>query len=405
MSDMIQKNETGGKFMLNLRKPLVIVLVAIASALVSACAAATAFAAPTIELTRGTAEPVESITTQLGGVVTNGGGGRFFMHVKPSGGEACGANASADHGENVFDENLTTESNPVVLSRNWTFRAAGAYRLCAWVTKDFAGSEVEAFTEVSFSVRVPHLALSISVPATVVPQQTFQVSTTGQAETERPVWEYIVPSTGDGCPANADAADRTAGEREVLGFWSITGGPLTETRNQSLSTPGGYLVCAYFEYPSRESAPELSASAQTTVVAPPPPCLVPTFRRGARLASVVQTIRAGGCSVGKIHYSSSSSVARGGVIGLSPVSGTKLAPGAAVSIVVSAGKPCVVPVIRRGATLSKAERLLTSASCRATVFLVHSHRVRRGHVIRLGSRAHARLFPLSRIKVVVSAGP
>ena len=44
------------------------------SILVAIGSTASASAAPTIELTRGTVEPVESITTQLGAVVTNGGG-------------------------------------------------------------------------------------------------------------------------------------------------------------------------------------------------------------------------------------------------------------------------------------------------------------------------------------------
>ncbi len=387
--------------MLGLRGPSV-VLAAVASVVLALSCAATAFAAPTIELTRGTPEPVESITTQLGAVVSNGGNDVFRLHVKPTGGEGCGANAQADHGEGVLDEGITSETNPVHYSRNWTFQAAGTYRLCAWVST--GSEEVLAFAETTLTVRAPHLSLSISVPATVLPQQTFQVSTTAQAETERPVWEYVMPNTGDGCPANAAAAGRASGSNTILDVWDVTGGPFTETKNESLSSPGVYLYCAYFEYPSPESPPEASASAQMSVVPPPPPCVVPAFHRGASLSSVEQAVRAASCSVGKISYSASSSVGRGGVLASSPGTGTKLAPGAAVSIVVSAGRPCVVPVVKAGATVGHAKHLLAAADCGAVIVHAHSRHVRRGRVVGLGSHAHSRLFPLSKVRIVVSSG-
>lgn len=366
--------------------------------------ASSALAAPTLELTRGSVEPVESIATQLGAVVNNGGNSYFTLHVEPTGGAGCGANPRADSGEGVLStESITSETNPVKESRNWTFQAAGGYRVCAWVTKDSSDEEVQAFAEATFVVRAPHLALAISIPPTVLPSQTFQIMTTATAETERQVWEFVMPNTG-ACPANADAAGRASGSLEILGYWNVIGGPLTETKNQYLTTPGNYLACAYFQYPNREATPELSASAQMSVVPPPPPCVVPTFHRGAKLASVEQSVRAASCSVGKVRYTASRSVGRGGVIALSLATGTKLANGAPVNIVVSAGRPCVVPVVRSGSSLGRAKRLLAAGNCRSVIVHTHSRRVHRGRVVRLGSRAHSRLFPLTRVPVVVSTG-
>jgi hypothetical protein len=387
-------------WMLKLRKAVVICAVAAIS--LALTGTASAFAAPSIELTRGTAEPVESITTQLGAVVSNGGNDAFRLHVKPTGGEGCGANAGADHGDEVLNEGVTAETNPVHFSHNWTFQMAGTYKLCAWVST--GSEEVLAFAETTFAVRAPHLALSITVPATVQPQQTFQVSTTAQAETERPVWEYVMPNTGDGCPANAAAAGRASGSNTILDVWNVTGGPFTETKNESLSSPGVYLDCAYFEYPSAESPPEASASAVTSVVPPPPPCVVPAFHRGAALASVEQAVRAASCSVGAVHYTASSSVGRGGVLALSPGTGTTLGTGAAVSITVSAGRPCVVPAVKPGYTVGHVKHLLAAADCGAVITHAHSRHVRRGRVVGLGSRAHSRLFPLSKVRIVVSVG-
>jgi hypothetical protein len=361
-----------------------------------------AVAAPTIELTRGAAEPVESITTQLGAVVNDGGSNRFRLNVKPTGGEDCAANAQADHGESVIDEFVSSETNPVHLSHNWTFQAAGSYRVCAWVLT--GSEEVLASAATTIAVRAPHLALSISVPPSVRTGQTFQVSTTAQAETERQVWAYVQPNTGAGCPANAAAAGSASGANEILGYWNVTGGPVTETKNESLSSPGSYLFCAYVEYPNRESPPELAASAQTTATSPPPPCVVPVFRLGASLASVEHSLLAASCSVGKIDHSPSARVGRGRVLALRPGTGARLAPGAVVGILVSAGRPCSVPVVRAGSTVAHVKRLLAAADCGAVVVHAHSRRVRRGRVVGLGSRAHSRLFPLSKVRIVVSAG-
>jgi hypothetical protein len=391
--------------MLSLHKSLMVVCGLVAGTILSLSLASSALAAPTIELTRGAVEPVESITTQLGAVINNGGGSYFTLHLKPTGGAGCGANPRADAGEGVLGtEFISSESNPVNETRNWTFQAAGSYKICAWVTKDSSAEEVQAFTETTVVVRAPHLALSISVPASVLPSQTFQVATTAQAETERQVWEYVMPNTGDACPANADAAGSAAGTSEVLGYWSVTGGPFTETKNESLTMPGIYLFCAYFQYPGRESVPELTAKAMTTVVAPPPPCVVPQLASGASLASVEQKIRAADCTVGSISSVASTKVARGVVLSLNPAPGTKLSAGAVVNIVESGGRPCLVPVVKSGSTLAHVEHQLAAADCAASISHLHSRHVRRGLVIGLASRPHTRLSPRAKVRILVSVG-
>ncbi len=385
-----------------LRKLLLLIGWSMAASILVATASASAV--PSIELTQGTAEPVESIATQLGAVVSSAGEDSFALHVKPTGGEGCGANPNADQGEPVFaGEFISKETNPAAFSRNWTFQLAGEYRVCAWVTK-VDTDEVLAHAETTIVVREPHLSLSVSVPATVMEAQTFQVVTTAQAETEREIWEYMLPNTGDGCPANSAAAERASGEREILGDWRVTGGPFSESKNESLESPGAYLFCAYFEYPTTEAAPELAASVQTTVVAPPPPCVVPQFASGASLASVEQKIRAADCTVGKVSSVANTKVARGGVLSLNPASGTKLSAGAAVNIVESAGRPCVVPIVKSGSTLAHVEHQLAAADCTASISHVHSRRVRRGRVIGLASRPRARLSPRATVRVIVSAG-
>ncbi len=380
-----------------------ILLTLIACLTVALCAAADASAAPTIELTQGSVEPVESITTQLGATVHEGTDDLFSLSVQPAGGEACGENPEADKGEELVRTEDIGDADPFASTNNWTAQIAGTYRLCAWVTGP-SEEEVLTHTESTFHVRQPHLTVAISVPAAVTPNQTFQVVTTAEAETERSVWEYALPNTGDGCPANAAAAANASGSNAILNVWNVIGGPLTESANDSLQTLGTYLFCAYVEYPSDESIPELTASAQTAVVAPPAPCVVPGIASGATPASVEAAIRSGSCSVGKVSYESSEHVSRGRVVAVEPGSGTKLGSGAAVNLVLSAGKPCVVPAVGSGWVVGRAERALAAADCRPVIVHARSRRVRRGRVIGLSARTGSRLSPQASVRIVVSAG-
>jgi len=301
--------------------------------------AASAVAA-TMTLTVGS-EPVESITTQLGATISGASANaQLWVNVKPAGGETCAANPGADHGTNIIYAYEPPEHAPAYSdTTNHTFDTAGAYLLCGWLTEPGNPQVIIANPSMTITVRQPHLSLSISVPQHVAPAQTFQISTIAQAETTRQAWEYLLPDTGPSCPANAAAAVQAAGARQVLYEWNVTGGPLTETKNETLTTVGTYWVCAYFEYPNTQAAPEFAASAQTAVVAPPPPCIVPSFTTRMRLFTVERRILAGHCTVRKVEHSLSKHVRRGSVIRLGYAPGTKLANQAAVAIVVSSGRP------------------------------------------------------------------
>jgi hypothetical protein len=384
-------------------KPSFVVRCVTVATLIVFGSASTAMAA-SMELTVGP-EPAESITTQLGATVSGANSeDQLWVRVKPSGGEGCAANPTADKGEQILVTDTTPESNPYSTSTNHTFQAAGSYLLCGWLVKAGSPETSLVSTSTTIPVRRPHLSLSISVPPRVLPGQTFQIATTAQAETSRQLWEYLAPYTGDPCPANAAAAARASGATTVLGAWNVTGGPFTESINETLTSTGTYLICAYFEYPERESAPEAATSAQTIIASPPPPCVVPKFRSGASLASVEQKIRAAHCTVGKISSAASTTVPRGGVVSLSPAPGKTLTAGTAVRIVTSAGRPCIVPVVRSGTSLAQAERQIVAADCTVSTSRVSSRRVRHGRVVGVAPRPHTRLAPRARVKILISAG-
>lgn len=375
--------------------------------------AAMATPAPTLTLGTGPS-PVESIATQLlASGTTLDSQTSLSATIKPTGGQGCGPNVAADEsaGGTVVFNRQTLAEGPFSNSVNRAFQSAGSYLFCAWLN-DEAESEKPVVAEASltFTVRAPHLALSIAAPATVLSEQTFQVLTTAQAEAERPVSEYLLPNTSRGCAANAAAAGSETGEIGVYWplhgtAWPVIGGPFTESINENLQT-GQYLVCAYVEYPTSQSPPEITASTLVTVVAPPPPCVVPTLSAAVKLATAERALTAAGCTVGKITNAASRRIRAGYVSALSPAPGTKLPSGTAVTITISTGPPCVVPHIAAGSSLRKAERHLRLAHCAVgKVRSSRSSHQARGRVLRLGARAGQVLRSGAPIEVVISRGP
>jgi hypothetical protein len=291
--------------------------------------------AATMTLTVSSSEPVESIATQAGAEgATTGSDNAIYLKIKAAGGQGCAANEQADSGETVLHEQA--EELPAYhYEVNHTFNAAGSYLLCGWVEE---GSAVLALAEKKIAVREPHLSIAIGAPASVLVKQTFQVTTTAQAETGRALYEYALPDTGDGCPANADAANGTSsslGIYSVYEGWNVDGGPETQTKNEAFEKAGAYLLCAYFEYGSAESPPETAASAKFTVLEP---CSVPRVRPGMSLKTVELALRRADCGVGAVHYLPSARHRRGTVIALRPEPGATLPPDTRIQVFVSGGR-------------------------------------------------------------------
>lgn len=189
----------------------------------------------------------------------------------------------------------------------------------------------------TFSVRIPHLSIALAAPATVRPNQIFQIATTAQAEAQRSLAEYLIPNTGDGCPANAAAASDTSNSIEVASS-SIDGGPTRESENESFQNTGRWIICAYFQYNSFSDPPEAAASAPLSVAYPLPPCVVTHVSHRMSLGTVEARIRAADCSVGRVTRVYSGAVVRGRVVSLSLAQGTRLPSGTAVNIRESAGR-------------------------------------------------------------------
>jgi hypothetical protein len=377
--------------------------------LLVACAAqaGAAKAASSISITIGN-DPVESIATQVGATgSTTEASAYLTMTFKPVGGAGCGANHQADTGTDVFSSHLVSQAGPYSYAVNETFDLAGMYLVCAWLDTSGNGQNVVATTSQVVTVRVPHLALTLGVPAAVNKDDTFQITTTTQAEAERSLFVHVLVDNGRGCPANASAA-YSAAVTNLIGNRSIVGGPITSSTNTRLDTAGTYLVCGYVHYRSSSIPPQVSAVATLTVVAPPPPppsCVVPAIVKDEPLASTKTRLAAASCAVGKVRYVASARYARGSVFKFAPVPGTTLPNAAPIGLFVSSGAPCIVPRIPKSRSLATVKRRLAASGC--TVGKVshrHSTRRKRGRVISLSARSGKRLSPRAKVRIVVSRG-
>ena len=372
-----------------------------------AAQAGAANAASSISITIGN-DPVESVTTQVGVTgSTTESSGYLALTRKPVGGAGCGANYQADTGTGISYPYSVSQAGAISYAVNQTFDLAGSYLLCAWLDTSGNGQNVVASASKVVAIRAPHLTLTLGVPAAVNKDETFQLTTTTQAEAERDLYVDLLVDTGRGCPANAAAAYQAA-ERNPISNRSVVGGPITSSTNISLSTAGTYLVCGYIQYRAASDPPQATAVATLTVVAPPPPppsCVVPAVVKDEPLAATKARVAAASCAVGKVRYLASARFARGSVFKVAPVAGTTLPNAAPLTLYVSSGAPCIVPRIPKSRSLTSVKRRLAASGC--TVGKVrhrHSARRKRGRVIELTARPGKRLSPRATVGIVVSSG-
>jgi hypothetical protein len=327
-----------------------------------------------------------------------------YIKYRLPGGEPCAATANEDRGswfENygLYGEAPSVEGNHTFENAN-TWRTPGTYVFCIWLAK--SGNEVvQTPITQTITFRSPRGTITGTVdPAAPQVGEKATITVTGDSEASEHVYARIHMAGSTGC---APTYQSESGESLIEG--SGVNGSFSVLATTTQSKAGQYVICLWLAPSGSDTTPIAGPQPETfTVVAPPPPCVVPQFASGASLASVEQAIRAADCTVGKISSVASTRVARGGVLSLYPVSGTKLSAGATVSVVESAGRPCVVPVVKSGSTPAHVEHQLAAADCTASVSYVRSRHVRRGRVVGLASRPHAQLSPRAKVLVLVSAG-
>lgn len=336
---------------------------------------------------------------------------RVYVKYRGPGGAPCAPNAREDTGspvDGIFEAGYSagpfwgaSVEGTIHIQTVMTWRTAGTFVFCIWLPPKGGESEITVPITQTITFRSPNGTITATVnPLTPEPGQQATVTVIGDSEAPENVYAKVRPAGGAPCASTYDA---DSGENLING--GGVNGSFSMQAKTSQSKAGQYLLCLWLAGSGSETPVIAGPQPETfTVVSPPPPCVVPKVAAGASLASVEGELRAAGCAVGKVSPAASTTVARGGVLSLSPAPGTKLAARAAVNVVVSAGRPCVVPAVRRGSSLAHVERQLAAADCTATVSYLHSRHVRRGRVIGIAGRPRSELYPRAKVRVVVSAG-
>jgi len=365
-------------------------LVAIVALLAIASSAFADSATLTVKDAAGNSDPAAGVGRTFTVTGNSAVPARLFVKVRPAGGAPCAPSAYSDSGT-VFDDFYNDNVNG-----NFSFNAVetwsgtGTYTFCFWI----ASGENTPATPISQVVTFRGLTGTISVaasPLTVSTGQDATVTLTGSSEGPAEVYAKIRPAGGAPCAPtyDGDSGDSVVSGVDVNGSFTVS-----ETVRRSAS--GSYVICAWL------SSSTLSAGPQSATLTVAGPCVVPALSLGVALPNVSSALAAAGCSVGKKSYAASTRAPRGTLIRLSRAAGTKLPAGTAIGVVLSSGRPCIVPSARVGMRLGTARARLRAAGCTPGKVLYSKSRRARNTVVRFAPRSGARLSPRAVVTILLA---
>lgn len=375
---------------------------ALAVSLLCATGAHADSAALTVTDASGKSDPAAEIgrTFTVAGTATTPK--RVFASYRPTGGAACAPSAATDSGTAPrylpYGEEV---DGAFAIKYTGIWPEAGTFLFCIWV----ADSSTAPVTPISQTItfRAPTASISAVVaPATPTVDQETTATVSGASEAPKAVFATYRPSGGAAC---APTAESDSG-RALPGVYGVdVNGAFRVSTRFTPSDPGDYVICVWVADYSGDPSPVAGPQAfPYSVVAPPPPCIVPTIAAGTPLATALTGLLAAHCTAGRQIYTASRRYARGSLVKLRTPAGTSLPNGGAVDLLISSGSPCVVPSSRKAITLRSARSRLRSAGCSAgKVRRVRSGR-RRGRLVRFSPAAGRKLSPRAKVTIYLSRG-
>lgn len=334
-----------------------------------------------------------------------------YIKFRAPGGAPCGPSANSDSGDSLsfgnrgYDPAGRFNGNfDVRVSGIWD--APGTFVFCIWMTTGSGSTTSTPITQnITFRGSTGSVSAAVAPPSVPLGQD---VAATLSGSTEAPARVYASYRAAGGAPCAGTASADTGSQLNVSG--TTVNGSFNIPATIDSPDAGNYQLCVWL---ARSSSDAPIAGPQPTtfsVVAPPPPpppvppCIVPSTAPGTGLSTARSALTTAGCGIGLIRYVASARFARGTIVKLGSTSGTSLAPGAPVSILVSSGKPCIVPKASRGMGLATARARLRRAGCTpGSVRSVRSTRARRS-VVRFSPRSGTRRSPRATVTIQLSRG-
>ena len=257
---------------------------------------------------------------------------RLYVTHREPGGAPCAPTAYSDSGDDLDYFYGLSVNGAFSFQQAITWREAGPEMFCLWLAST---SETVAtpITQVVDFRRAGGTISATLTPTVPRPGATVTVQVTGNSEA--PKYAYAtLENAGAACAPTYDSAGGT----ELLS--SSVNGLFSLSMTATAPSAGNYQLCLWLAESSSDAAPVAGPQAiPFSVVAPPAPCRVPAIARGAiTLRTARSRLARKHCRVGAIRYVRSRTVRRGRVIRLSPRGPRTLAPGAAVTVIVSRGR-------------------------------------------------------------------
>lgn len=314
-------------------------LVALCGAM--ACSAGVAHA-DTASLTftdaAGNSDPAVGVGRTITLAGTSAADTRIHVKFRSAGGAPCAPSFSSDSGTSSFEGFSGDRFSGESVNGNFSFKKTGQWSergdflFCIWLAETSSTSATPFSQTVTF--RAPNGSISATVnPVSPKTDEPATVTITGASESSANVYGKIRRSGGASCATSfgADPGSSLISGEPVNGAFSLT-------RTTTQQEAGGYVICLWLANSSSDGAPIAGPQQATfTVLAPPPPCIVPKVTSSMTLAKAKSKLIKANCSVGKVTRKRNSRRA-GRVIGFTPPSGKVLANGARVGIRVSKGR-------------------------------------------------------------------
>jgi hypothetical protein len=184
--------------------------------------------------------------------------GTVEAFIRPAGGAPCAATAGTETGTSLLYRSVP--AGPYTIPTTYTPESPGSYLMCGYLR---SGSATAAAISATMTVRPNRATLTITAPATGIPDQPVVLSFHGATEVSRRVFATIKPAGGTSC-GSAYATD--VGGEDVVYSESIQGS-YSFPRSQSLKA-GGYVICSWVQEASDDLAPDAVASASISVQSP-----------------------------------------------------------------------------------------------------------------------------------------
>ncbi|MEA2220677.1 MAG: hypothetical protein QOJ35_3303 [Solirubrobacteraceae bacterium] len=334
---------------------------------------------------------------------------RVYLKARPTGGAPCAPSAASDSayyqtqqwseagGDDFYG---TSVNGNFTLKETGIWTTPGTFMFCIWIADTESQSVTPIRQDVTFRRSTGVISGTVA-PSPLPLGQEAAVTITGSSEAPKRVYASIRPAGGAPCAtsSSSDSGRSLVDGASVNGAFSIVA-------RTTPSAGGDYLICLWLADSSSDGEPVAGPQPFTfTVVAPPPPCVVPAIAAGTLLPNVIAGLTAANCGVGARRYSASSRYPRGSLIKIVQAAGTSLPNLAPVDILLSSGKPCIVPSARHAIKLKAARARLLAAGCTVgAVKRVKSSFRRRGYVVGFSKPAGTRLSPRTAVGIRVSRG-